>query len=89
MVDGTLRRPFFAHDSKGQVIGLGEDPEWRIESNGTFMINARRRNFGQSELEKEDPGKFIDALENKEDLFDEDIPEERNILEGAREEWEL
>lgn len=85
MIDGTLRKPFFARNARDKVIGLEENAEWHSENNGIMMINSMYKVFGSEraeELETQDPETLIAALErqeerDEEDLYDEDDDEEQ------------
>jgi tetratricopeptide (TPR) repeat protein len=59
MVDSSLRRPFFARDIKGRVIGTGSNFEWHNEYKGSLKIsreykNQIRKNHQLSESESSD-----------------------------------
>ena len=40
MIDASLRRPFFARDIKGRVIGAGSNFEWHNEYKGSLKISS-------------------------------------------------
>ena len=94
MIDGTLKKPFFARNEEGQIIGLEGNTEWHNENRGVLMINSTYKYEGndasvKSATEAEDPSKLLDELERteeNEDYGEEFDEEERQAeLEKRRE----
>lgn len=45
MVDGTLKKPFFARDSNNKLIQADSNAEWSSDVNGVLLVNNYRNRF--------------------------------------------
>lgn len=61
MIDASLRRPFFARDITGKVIGTGSNFEWHNEYKGSLKISrdyksqvAKNQNNSESDSDEEE-----------------------------------
>lgn len=70
MIDASLRRPFFARDINGRVIGAGSNFEWHNEYKGSLKIskdykNVIKKNHQMSESDDSDEDELERQLETE------------------------
>ena len=91
MIDGTIKRPFFSRNSKGDIIGLEGNADWHNETKGVMMINSNKKYDNQDEslsnkLETEDPNKLINEIEKEgvEEATEEDEADNDEVEEDGK-----
>ena len=69
MIDGSLRRPFFARNLKNEIIGLDSQAEWHNEQKGVMMINNYfKAGGGEKKAKQEDEiDKFMNLSSSESD----------------------
>ena len=84
MIDGSLRRPFFARNLKNELIGLDSQAEWHNEQKGVMMINNYFKSGATDKKAKQedDIDKFMNLSSSESDSdysSDEEDEVEREI----------
>lgn len=93
MIDGSLRRPFFARNLKNEIIGLDSQAEWHNEQKGVMMINNYFKGGAAEPKAKQDDDidKFMNLSSSDEGESDSDYEsseEEGSVFKEASNQME-
>lgn len=86
MIDGTLKKPFFARDMNHKIIQADSNAEWGVETNGVLLVNNYANNFYYQKDNDNYDDDFADEEETDEGLNYEGIEdlEEQYLREEQR-----
>ena len=93
MIDGSLRRPFFARNLKNEIIGLDSQAEWHNEQKGVMMINNYFKGGAAEPKTKQDDDidKFMNLSssdEGQSESYYESSEDEESIFKEANDQVE-